>query len=101
MESIFLAFFRVSLGIGVHDGPRIQLKWRFSKLFLPAFLVCYISSAVPGNIWLINPLLRHTGGHMVDNNPGVIKLPILGKSNNTNLWQFSGISLIRLHCLGW
>ena len=27
--------------------------------------------------------------------------PILGESNNANLWSFSGISLIIMHCLGW
>ena len=32
---------------------------------------------------------------------GVIKLPILGESNNANLWWFWGISLITTHCLGW
>ena len=31
----------------------------------------------------------------------VIKLPILGESNNTNLWPFWGISLITVHSLGW
>ncbi len=34
-------------------------------------------------------------------NTGVIKLPILGKSNNANVWDFLGISLIIVHCLGW
>ena len=32
---------------------------------------------------------------------GVIKLPILGESNNTNLWQFWVLSLTTMHCSGW
>ena len=32
---------------------------------------------------------------------GVIKLPIFWESNNTNLRQFCGISLITMHCSGW
>ena len=32
---------------------------------------------------------------------GVIKLPILRESNNTNVWSFGGTSLVIMHCLSW
>ena len=39
--------------------------------------------------------------HPSPDHAGVIKLPILGGSNNVNLWQFSGNPLIKVNCLGW
>ena len=32
---------------------------------------------------------------------GIFKLPILAGSNNANMWYFSGISRITVHCLVW